>query len=98
MDGSSSENDEDRKYPSSLRVVLKRIARAARDADVDALAKDFLVKLELRSSAKSDTVSSLTARLQCTHLEPKQPFLCPRCQHSFQLRRTRDMHKATCSA
>ena len=104
----SSEDEEDRRYPDSIRARMKRIHREVLSADFDleedALAKRFRslsvepVALATPTGGADNTVDACVQGLRTLSLggASVKSFPCPRCGHVFAQKKTREMHKKVC--
>ena len=104
----SSEDEEDRRYPDSMRARKKRIHREVLsvgfDLEEDALAKRLrALSVEPVASATptggaGNTVDACAQGLRA--LSPggasAKSFPCPRCGRVFAQKKTREMHKKVC--
>jgi len=109
----SSEDDEDRRHPESIRAIMKRIHRevlsAGEDEQVDeALTKRFrALRVEPAPAAaapspldEDDAVAACVLGVSALSLRgaSAQGFPCPKCGHVFAQKKTREMHKKVCKA
>ena len=83
----SSEGEEDRAFPSSLRARLKAVFASA----LDIVAPMSALSLE----DKGADVSACAASLRALSIE--EGHRCLRCQHRFALKKTRDLHMQACT-
>ena len=83
----SSEDEEDRRHPTSLRAIVKRASASGRASLESAMAS---LKLE-EAPIPEAPVEKLCRDLQAMNLN-----VCKRCGHSFGLRRTLVLHERSC--
>jgi DNA-directed RNA polymerase subunit RPC12/RpoP len=82
----SSEGEEDRAFPTSLRARLKAVFASSLDIVVPMSAMSL--------EDKGGDVSACTASLKALSME--EGHRCPRCKHRFALKKTRDLHMKVC--
>ena len=83
----SSEGEEDRRHPTSLRAIVKRASASGQASLESAMAS---LKLE-EDPRPEPPVEKLCRDLQALSLN-----VCKRCGHSFGLRRTLVLHERSC--
>ena len=89
----SSENEEDRRHPSSIRTQLKKTFKIAE-------MKDAYAKCEVaciaRETLPNDICRDLRKMTISGSSEPR--YTCRTCGHSFKLRKTLNMHLKVCNS
>ena len=85
QDDWSSENEEDQKYPSSIKTKMKKIVHYAKKV---APSRSEYALPSCQASTKMKTISKNTKKNQ---------YICNFCGHTFELKKTLYMHSKVCN-
>ena len=92
----SSEGEEDRRHPTSLRAIVKR-ASASGQASLESAMASLKLEEDPRPEKPCSLATSITpVEKLCRELQALSLNVCKRCGHSFGLRRTLVLHERSC--
>ena len=90
----SSEGEEDRRHPTSLRAIMKRVFGQIS-------LERAMASLKLEEDPRPEKPCSLATSITpveklCRDLQALSMNVCKRCGHNFGLRRTLALHERSC--